>query len=134
MGEEKAQGEEWLVRLSKQEWLNVATKELRECHDALKRKHQRHGVAAARRSAGMALNAVLLAHPNQSWGRSYVDHLAAIATDPLVPEVVRVSAQELLDAPLDAPALIQLGAGDVSLAAAAATIIDWSHARVTGQA
>lgn len=125
---------EWLVRLSKEEWMQVATKELRECLDALRAKQQRKGVAAGRRAAGMALNAVLLEYPNAAWGRSYVDHLKALVSQTEVPEVVRESAKELLDAPLEGPKLIRLGAGDDSLAAAAATVIDWSHARLTGAA
>lgn len=125
---------DWLTRLSNEEWMQVATKELRECLEALRGKHHRKGVAAGRRAAGMALNAVLLKYPNPAWGRSYVDHLKAIASQDDVPEVVRESARELLDAPHEGPRLIRLGPGDESLAAAAATVIDWSHARLTGDA
>lgn len=134
MSDLQAPDNDWLVRLSKEEWMRAATGELRECLEALQAKHQRNGVAAGRRAAGMALNAVLLEFPNDSWGRSYVDHLKALVTQAEVPEVVRDSAKELLDAPLEGPKLIQLGKGDESLAAAAATIIDWSHARLTGAA
>jgi HEPN domain-containing protein len=91
----------WLYRLSPSEWLQAAENELRTAERALGQRQQRAGVAGARRAAGMALNAVLAARSDEtSWGRSYMDHLQAVAADDGLPEPLRVSANHLLDAPL----------------------------------
>lgn len=130
----ETEGNDWLTRFTGEQWMKAATLELRECLQALRAKRRRHGLANARRGAGMALNAVLLSHPDPSWGRSYVDHLRALSDDAAVPEVVRDSARELVEASPEGPALIRLGGADESLAAAAATIIDWAQARLAGEA
>ena len=81
----------------------------------------------------MSLNAVLCVVPDESWGRSYVDHLQALGqAGGELPDVVREAARELLDAPLDAPRLVSLGknAPDDGLASAAATIVDWATVSV----
>lgn len=125
---------DWLTRFTAEQWMRSATVELRECLQALRRRQRRQGVASGRRAAGMALNAVLLSHADASWGRSYVDHLRAVSIDDRVPEVVRDSAKELLEASPEGPALIRIGAADDSLASAAATVIDWAQARLAGEA
>lgn len=51
-----------------------------------------------KRAAGMALNAALLVEPNEAWGRSYVEHVEALADDPSVPEAVRAASRSVLDA------------------------------------
>jgi HEPN domain-containing protein len=119
----------WLYRLSAEEWLRAADKELRAAREALHRKLQRQGVAGARRAAGMAWNAVLVLALDESYGRSYMDHLKALSDDRAVPDAVRQAALALRQAPL-ATEVVQLGAGDTRLADAAHTILEHARQRV----
>jgi hypothetical protein len=76
----------WLWRLDAQGWLAAADAELERG-----REHstsRRTAVTHARRAAGMALNGTLVAmlargcsreQCEHQWGRSYIDHLRAIA-------------------------------------------------------
>ena len=57
---------DWLTRFTGEQWMKAATLELRECLQALRGRRRRHGLASARRGAGMALNALLLSHPDAS--------------------------------------------------------------------
>lgn len=123
--------EHWLHRFTAQEWLAAATHELHLTVEALGARRQKQGVVLARRAAGMALNAVLTAHPDEAWGRSYVEHLRAVAVDERVEEIVRQACAQLLDAPIDAPRFVRIGGGgEQGLGSAAATIIEWSRTRV----
>jgi hypothetical protein len=86
------QSDHWLWRLDAQGWLAAARVELEQG-----RAHagsRRTAITHARRAAGMALNGTLVAMASrgwsrerceQAWGRSYIDHLRAIATSE-VPE------------------------------------------------
>ena len=53
--------------------------------------------AALKRAAGMALNGALCVVPRDDWGRSYVDHLRAVAADGSVPSAVAEAAGEILE-------------------------------------
>jgi HEPN domain-containing protein len=119
----------WLYRLTSDEWLHAAENELERARAQLSTKHQRGGVAGTRRAAGMALNAVLAVALDESYGRSYMDHLKTLARDASVPEAIRMAAQSLLDAPLEAQ-LVQLGRGDTHLADAAQAIVEHARQRV----
>jgi HEPN domain-containing protein len=119
----------WLYRFTVEEWLRAATLELTRAEEALRQKHQRQGVAGARRAAGMAWNAVLATQLDEKYGRSYMEHLKALASDSSVPEAVNRAAASLLGAPLGSD-IVQLGPGDVSLAAAARVILDHARERV----
>lgn len=89
----------WLFRFSPSEWLRLATGELRRAEDAFARRDARGGLASARRAAGMALNGALVLHPDLPWGRSYVDHVTALARDGSeAPPAVRAACQALLSA------------------------------------
>jgi len=121
----------WLYRLTPQEWLLAATHELVAASRALDDREQRRGVAYARRAAGMALNAVLVLRADDAWGRSYMDHLRAVAGLASAPDEVRSAARELVEAPLDGPKLIHIGgASDQGIAAATKTLIEWSEDEV----
>src|SRR5579862_6053298 len=98
----------WLHRLTADEWLRAADNELARAEQALAHKQQRAGVTQARRAAGMAWNAVLALGPDESYGRSYMEHLAALAKESAAPEGVRRAAGELVHAPL-AAAVVTLG-------------------------
>jgi len=80
--------EHWLWRLEPNAWLDAADHELAAAH--AHRNTRRTAITHARRAAGMALNAVLVAsartgekHARERaesvWGRSYVDHLRCLA-------------------------------------------------------
>jgi HEPN domain-containing protein len=127
----------WLYRLTPDEWLRAAENELQRAEQALSAKRQREGVATARRAAGMAWNAVLAtgeatlaeAVGEGPYGRSYMEHLAALAKDAAVPEGVRRAAAELVAAPLN-PVVVQIGKGDARLAGAAREIVEHAKERV----
>jgi hypothetical protein len=78
----------------------------------------------------MAWNAVLVIAGDDSYGRSYMEHLKALADDATVPEPIRLAARSLVDAPLETK-LVQLGGGDTRLADAAAAIVDHARARIS---
>jgi hypothetical protein len=87
-------------------------------------------VTYARRAAGMAWNAVLAATPADArdaalarFGRSYMDHVAALAGAPDVPDAVRDAAQLLRDTPPAPPELITLGKPDLRPVEAARAIV-----------
>jgi HEPN domain-containing protein len=120
----------WLHRLDAEEWLRAAANELVRAEEALLGKQHRMGVAGARRAAGMAWNAVLVGADDERYGRSYMDHLKALAADVHVAAPVRAAAQQLLEAPL-ATNVIPLGRGDTRLAEAARVIADEARRRVS---
>ena len=121
----------WLHRLSAAEWLAAAAAELAHAETAATGRAGRAGLAHARRAAGMAWNAVLVDHPEERAGRSYMDHVVALCDDPAVPDGVRAAARELRDASMTPPPLVTLappGAGpDLAKVRAARTIVE--HAR-----
>jgi HEPN domain-containing protein len=88
----------WLFKLSPDEWIRAAMGELRRAEAAYAQKNPRAGLAGAKRAAGMALNGALIVEPNDAWGRSYVDHVTALAREGGVPERVREAATILHDA------------------------------------
>jgi HEPN domain-containing protein len=90
--------ETWLERASPREWIREAGQEIKEAERALAKRDQRTGYACLRRGAGKALNAVLLLEPNPAWGRSYMDHVRALAREASVPEAVRSAAAKIVAA------------------------------------
>ncbi len=116
----------WLHRLSAEEWLRAAANELERATEALSGKHHRMGVAGARRAAGMAWNAVLTKTNSpddlNQYGRSYMEHLKALGSDPSAPAEVKAAALALVSAPLELQ-LIPLGKGDATLAGHAECIL-----------
>ena len=117
-------GEHWLWRLDADGWLRAALTELEIGADNV--AVRRTAVTHARRAAGMALNAVLvawaraqgtpeaLAAAETRWGRSYIDHLRLLGElgpegqDPLDPRAAE-AARALLAIPVvPREALVQL--------------------------
>jgi HEPN domain-containing protein len=119
----------WLHRFDAEEWLRAAGNELERARLALSGKQQRTGVAGARRAAGMAWNAVLVAVEDETYGRSYMDHLQALAKDARLDDATRTAAQSLVSAPL-ATNVIPLGRGDTRLADCARVIVEEARRRV----
>ena len=122
----------WLHRFDAEEWLRAAANELARAREALLGKQQRPGVTGCRRAAGMAWNAVLVGRDveDERYGRSYMDHLRALAGDTAVDEATRAAAAALVTAPL-ATNVIPLGKGDTRLADCAAVIVAAARQRVT---
>jgi HEPN domain-containing protein len=117
--------EHWLRRLSPDEWIRAALGEVRRAEQAYARGDARAGSAGAKRAAGMALNGALLLEPNDAWGRSYVEHVQALARDPGAPEAVRAACAVLLEAAAPGHSLVGLRskAGDARVLEAARDVI-----------
>jgi HEPN domain-containing protein len=90
----------WLTRLTPEAWIRQALTELGRAEARLSTHDRTAGVLGLRRAAGMALNGAL-AVKWRAWGRTYIDHLRAIADDRQVPEPVRAAAKLLNDVPLE---------------------------------
>jgi hypothetical protein len=126
----------WLHRLTPAEWLAAAETELAHARQALARRAARPGVTHARRAAGMAWNAVLAAAPDDDaaaalvarYGRSYMEHVAALASAADVPADVCAAAQRLRDTPPAPPELVRLGKPDLGPAEDARAILDHAAA------
>jgi HEPN domain-containing protein len=99
---------DWLRKWSPREWIQLALGELRRAEEAYKGRDTTAGLAGCRRAAGMALNAALIVEPKESWGRSYVDHVRALARDETVPPQVRAACQRLVDAQPPSPHFLTL--------------------------
>ncbi len=78
----------WLKKFSPDEWIRAAIGELRRAEGAYARNDARAGLAGCKRAAGMAMNAALVLAPNDAWGRTYVEHLMALAKDEGEPQKV----------------------------------------------
>ncbi len=124
--------EHWLLRFSPSEWLKAALSELERAERALEAHDQARGVAGLKRAAGMALNAALIVVPDQTWGRTYVEHLAALAEQTSAPEAVRSAARLVHDA--GAGPLVTLGSPGrtLELVEAARTVMAHAYAVVHG--
>ena len=125
----------WLHRLDAAEWLAAAATELAHAEEKLSRRSLRPGVTHARRAAGMAWNAVLVTAPDDRYGRSYMDHVVALAQTPdddaSIPAGVRGAARLLRDTPAQPPALIAIGKPDMSALEAAKAIFEFARAQVS---
>jgi HEPN domain-containing protein len=98
----------WLTRLSPQEWLRQGMQELSRAQQLLAAHDRSAGVLSLRRAAGMSLNGAL-SLVWREWGRTYVEHVRAIATDDTVPAAVRDAAKVLNDVQLEsAPNIVRL--------------------------
>jgi HEPN domain-containing protein len=120
----------WLYRLDAAEWLAAAAADLAHGRAALQRRAVRPAVTHARRAAGMAVNAVLWLEPHPAWGRSYMEHVAALVDELGAPEPVRQAARRLRDTPARPPELVTLGTPDTGALDAAEIVIEWARARL----
>lgn len=124
--------DDWLTRFSPDEWIRAGLGELRRAEEAYARNNGRAGLAGARRAAGMALNGALRVEPNEAWGRSYVDHLLALARESDVPARVREAAKILNETPLPGGELVALrtSSADEKVLEAARDVIAHAYAIV----
>lgn len=122
----------WLYRLTAREWIQAALGELSRAERAYAQNSAKAGHTGARRAAGMALNGALIVEPNETWGRSYMEHVVAIASDASVPEAVRASARLLVETPGPGGGVISLRSrsGDERFIEAARTLMAHAYAVV----
>jgi HEPN domain-containing protein len=88
----------WLRKLSPDEWIAAALGELARAEKAWSHGDARGGIVGLKRAAGMGLNAALIVEPDETWGRTYVEHLEGLSRDARVPEAVRAACRAVLDA------------------------------------
>ncbi len=88
----------WLRKFSPDEWIRAALVELERAAAAYESGNAHAGSVGAKRAAGMALNAALIVEPDDSWGRTYVEHLAALGREGRVPPAVRSACEVVLAA------------------------------------
>ena len=93
-------GPAWLTRLPPEAWIRQGLVELGRAEARLSAHDRAAAVLGLRRAAGMALNGALSV-AWRPWGRTYVDHLQAIAHDESVPPAVREAARLLNGVPLE---------------------------------
>ncbi len=98
MGEFLRDPNHWLLKHSPDEWIRAALGELAKARRAWEQGNARAGAVGVKRAAGMALNGVLIVQPKAEWGRTYVEHLAALAADSSEAEAVRAACQRVLEA------------------------------------
>lgn len=124
--------EHWLLRFSPLEWVRAGLAELAHAEEALAASDARRAVPGCKRAAGMALNGALICEPNDTWGRSYVEHLAALARDEGAPDPVRVAARAVLEAkpPGSAFILLRSRSSDERLLEATRDVIAHAYAVV----
>ncbi len=70
-----------LRRRAADERIRDALVELKQAKDHHARGASAAGLTSAKRAAGIALEGALLVAPNRAWGRSHLEHLAALAYD-----------------------------------------------------
>jgi HEPN domain-containing protein len=124
----------WLSRLSPDEWIRQGLTELTRAEQRLQAHEREAAVLGLRRAAGMALNGALSVQ-FRAWGRTYVEHLRAIADDDAVPEAVRTAARVLNEVRLDKqPNVVRLTPPSESAAwfEAAKTVMAHAYAVVHG--
>jgi hypothetical protein len=97
MAEEERDPKDWLRRYTPREWVQVGLSELRRAMTAFETNDVGAGLAGCKRAAGMALNGALLVEPNETWGRSYVDHVKALQDEESVPAAVRDACKVILE-------------------------------------
>jgi HEPN domain-containing protein len=97
MGEFVCDPNSWLYKFSPTEWIRAGLSELSRAEEALANHNVRALSAGCKRAAGMALNAVLIFEPNDAWGRTYVEHLTAIARNPSALSKLREACTILLE-------------------------------------
>src|SRR4051812_9602855 len=90
----------WLTRLSAEEWIRQGLSELQRAEARIAAHDRSAAVLGLRRAAGMALNGALSVRW-RAWGRTYVDHVRAVADDVDLPQSVREAARLLNEVPVD---------------------------------
>ena len=118
------------MRHSPREWVRAALGELAQAEAAYARSQPKAGLAGAKRAGGMALNANVILEPSEHWGRTYIEHLAALGRDESAPPAARAAAALLASTPLPGGALVGLRSpnGDERMLEAARTVMAHAYA------
>lgn len=100
----------WLHRFSARDWLKISLQEIERAKSAFANRDRKGAMATCRRAAGMALNGALAigALSLERYGRSYMDHVVALAHDESAPKAVREAAKLLVDTPLPGSEIVLL--------------------------
>jgi hypothetical protein len=99
---------DWLRKLSPDEWVRAALGEVARASPRANASSARGGIAGCKRAAGMALNGALIVEPRDDWGRTYVEHVAALARDAQAPEAVRAACAKVIEARPPSGAIVAL--------------------------
>jgi HEPN domain-containing protein len=91
---EPVEAPEWLARLTPEAWIRQGLAELSRAQQLLAARDRGAALLSLRRAAGMALNGALRVRWKE-WGRTYVEHVRAVAVDGDAPEAVRAAARLL---------------------------------------
>jgi hypothetical protein len=122
---------DWLRKLSPREWIRAALAEATQAEVALTRRNVRGAFAGCKRAAGMALNGALIVAPREGWGRTYVEHVEALAEDAMAPDAVRAACRTVLDAqPPSGVVALRTPASDTRVIEAARDVIAHAYAIV----
>jgi hypothetical protein len=124
----------WLARHEPQAWIVEGLRELVRAEARLASHDHVAGLLGLRRAAGMALNGALSVHFRE-WGRTYIDHLRAVAEDPSVPTAVSEAARLLNEVPTQqSPNVVRLTppSESASWIEAAKTVMAHAYAVVHG--
>ena len=129
------QQDHWLHRFTPSEWIRAGLGELGRAEAAFASKNVAAGIVGAKRAAGMTLNAALIVEPNDAWGRTYVEHLEALAASDDVPSDVGAAARLLRDAePPSGPiVMLRTGREHEELIEAAKTVMAHAYAVAHGR-
>ncbi len=86
---------EWLYRYEPREWIRASLTELSKARAGAEQRDAKGLLAGCRRAAGVALNGMLslTRPPDPSYGRTYMEHLAALAADAQPPAEARAAAE-----------------------------------------
>lgn len=125
---------DWLSRLPPEGWIQQALTELGRAETRLAAHDRSAGVLGLQRAAGMALNGALSVSW-RSWGRTYIEHVRAVADDEGVPQAVRDAARLLIDIRVDQqPGVVRLAPPSESVRwlEAAKTVMAHAYAVVHG--
>jgi len=124
----------WLRRYSPGGWIERALRELAVAEQAFADRQPPAAAAAMKRAAGMALNGALCVVLREQWGRSYVDHLLALAEDTTVPAAVSEAARAILEFTPQPGTLVFLRSPgkDHALLEATRTVMAHAYAIVNG--
>ncbi len=94
---EPSDSKAWLSQYSAQGWIERSLKELALAQQSFEERQPPAAAAALKRAAGMALNGALCVVPRDDWGRSYVEHVRALAADGSLPRAISEAASAILE-------------------------------------
>ncbi len=108
---EVAHDDDWLRRFTPREWIRAGLADVSRAERALAQRDRRAGLAGCRRAAGMGINAILATQsaPDVRYGRTYMEHLLALADEPNAPSAVREAATVLHQTALPGGQIVLLG-------------------------